>query len=437
MDAQRQIVPLFIGQCGNQIARKVLKQICIDNAIAPDFRSVGKTESLTYGLQFLYRSSISDEFRSRSIHIDSEPSVIDDMLRSDLKHFILPKTHVVCHNEDASGCFGRGLLLGKSEFHERVRDCIRREAEYCDILQGFFKFYSIGGGTGSGYIPTLNSWIYDEFRSPNTLNFMHKPSDSNSITVEPLNACLAVSSMCQNEFDDVNFTFDNQSLYNILNDSLKMPKPNFADSNELIACLFSNTAQFTQRNFHSLRNNCIPFKKISYLSAAIVPFQSMHSRRAPQDVWNLLVDAFATNHEISNVNLEEGTYICVNLWTRGSATQITTMQALNNIEKHAKFTGWCNHGFNVFYSKSNYQSIPDGLLDNVETSVTKISTHTAMGRVFEKLQEQMNVLLSKRAFSHWYLDTGMEEQDFLQANESISDMISIYDLMISDDGNGE
>ena len=45
--------------------------------------------------------------------------------------------------------------------------------------------------------------------------------------------------------------------------------------------------------------------------------------------------------------------------------------------------------------------------------MTKISTHTAMGRVFEKLQEQMNVLLSKRAFSHWYLDTGMEEQDFL------------------------
>ena len=49
------------------------------------------------------------------------------------------------------------------------------------------------------------------------------------------------------------------------------------------------------------------------------------------------------------------------------------------------------------------------------------------------MQERMNVMLSKRAYIHWYLDEGMNQQQFKDVNDVVSALIGIYDDCINAD----
>ena len=63
-------------------------------------------------------------------------------------------------------------------------DVVRKEAEDCDLLQGFQLMHSLGGGTGSGMGTLLLSRIYEEYpeRIMNTFSIMPSPKVSH----EPL-----------------------------------------------------------------------------------------------------------------------------------------------------------------------------------------------------------------------------------------------------------
>lgn len=59
-------------------------------------------------------------------------------------------------------------------------DTVRKEAEDCDLLQGFQLKHSLGGGTGSGMGTLLLSRIYEEYpeRIINTFSIMPSPKAS-------------------------------------------------------------------------------------------------------------------------------------------------------------------------------------------------------------------------------------------------------------------
>jgi hypothetical protein len=82
-----------------------------------------------------------------------------------------------------------------------------------------------------------------------------------------------------------------------------------------------------------------------------------------------------------------------------------------------------------------YASIDSGILDSSagRVSLSKISNHTAFGHVFEVMQERMNLMLSKRAYVHWYFDEGMIEQQFMDCNDVIGNIIQVYDDCIKVD----
>ena len=50
----------------------------------------------------------------------------------------------------AANNWAKGHYTEGAELVEEVIDVVRREAENCDILQGFQITHSLGGGTGSG-----------------------------------------------------------------------------------------------------------------------------------------------------------------------------------------------------------------------------------------------------------------------------------------------
>ena len=88
--------------------------------------------------------------------------------------------------KDARGHY----TVGKEQI-DIVMDKVRRLADNCTGLQGFFVFHSFGGGTGSGFGALLLERLSTDYGKKSKLEFSvyPAPKTSNSI-VEPYNSVL-------------------------------------------------------------------------------------------------------------------------------------------------------------------------------------------------------------------------------------------------------
>jgi len=388
--------------------------------------------SSAYDGTFCYETTTGRK-QPRALFIDTDPGTLDVLRGGRLKNFCYSENHVISGKEGSANNFARGFNMGGKTIHNEVMVKLVREVEKCDSFLGFFNFHSIGGGTGSGYFAKLQEDILDVVGPKKiSVGFTNKPSNAFSQTVEPINASLAISRI--HKTTEIKFTFDNQSLYNLLVD-LNVPQPTFANMNEIVAQFFSNFAISMRGDYNifQLYNNNVPFPSVNFLSTAVVPLKyKMHSR-PPQDIWNLTFDAFTTHQEMINIDLSKGKYMCCSVLYRGSLSVKDMHACLNKIRSQNVFVSWMPTGFKTSLTNTGYAAPPGFRLDRVPQCVSKLSNHTAMGHVFEVMQERMNVMLSKRAYIHWYLDEGMNQQQFKDVNDVVSALIGIYDDCINAD----
>jgi tubulin beta len=59
-------------------------------------------------------------------------------------------------------------------------------------------------------------------------------------------------------------------------------------------------------------------------------------------------------------------------------------------------------------------------------SATMLCNTTAIVGMFERIQENFEVMFKKRAFLHWYKACGMEEQEFTEAKANMVDVAEGY-----------
>ena len=80
--------------------------------------------------------------------------------------------------------------IGKEQI-DTVMDKIRRLADNCNGLQGFFVFHSFGGGTGSGFGALVLERLSTDYGKKSKLEFSVYPAPTmaNSV-VEPYNSVL-------------------------------------------------------------------------------------------------------------------------------------------------------------------------------------------------------------------------------------------------------
>lgn len=77
--------------------------------------------------------------------------------------------------EDAANIYGRGYYTIGKEMETQVMEQIRKEANLCHNVGGFFIFHSMGGGTGSGFTSLLLHKLSDEYPKKNKLEFVIYP----------------------------------------------------------------------------------------------------------------------------------------------------------------------------------------------------------------------------------------------------------------------
>jgi tubulin beta len=198
----REIVHIQTGQCGNQIGSKFWEVISDEHCINPcgqyeDNSGRGGTPPGNSDLELerinvYYNEACGGRYVPRAVLVDLEPGVIDSVRSAPIGQLFRPD-NMIFGQSGAGNCYAKGYYTEGAEIVDEAMDCIRKEAENTDCLQGFQMAHSLGGGTGSGLGNLLIQKIREEYpdRIMTAFSVMPSPKVSNVI-VEPYNATLSI-----------------------------------------------------------------------------------------------------------------------------------------------------------------------------------------------------------------------------------------------------
>ena len=124
----------------------------------------------------------------------------------------MPPTTVSSNASTQLTSDARGHYTIGKELVDSVLEQVRRLADNCSGLQGFFVFHSFGGGTGSGFGALLMERLSADYGKKSKLEFSVYPAPKMSTSVvEPYNSVLTTHTTL--EHSDCSFMVDNEGEF--------------------------------------------------------------------------------------------------------------------------------------------------------------------------------------------------------------------------------
>merc|ERR1711973_1019882 len=421
----REILHIRVGQCGNQIGNRFWQTVIAEHSIDGSGYYQGENAEVDLDKVSVYMRSAGERYVPRACLVDLEPGTVDVIKASPVGTLFKPDNFVF----GASGAgnnWAKGHYTEGAELIEEALDVIRKEVENCDCPQGFQICQSLGGGTGSGMGTLLLLKLRDAYPDRITCTYSVYPSPKVSDTVvEPYNAVLSSHQLLENA--DETFIIDNEALYNIAHNVLKMMEPTYADLNYLISCVMAGVTcslRFPGKLNGDLRKlgvNLVPFPRLHFFLISQAPlFADKNGSRTKLDVKELTSQAYSARNFYSNVTAQDGKYLAVSLVFRGT---MTTQEVDDNIEKLQSknaedFVEWIPNNIKTGIVEEPPKTSP--------ASATFIANTTALKGVFQRLATQFGAMYRRKAFLHWYKGEGMDEMEFQEADKNVRDLITEY-----------
>ena len=114
-----------------------------------------------------------------------------------------------------------------------------------------------------------------------TFSVVPSPKVSDTV-IEPYNATLSVHQLVENS--DETFCIDNEALYNICQNTLKLPQPSYAELNNLVSSVMSGVTTSLRypgqlnSDLRKLAVNLVPFPRLHFFMVGYAPLTSMGSK---------------------------------------------------------------------------------------------------------------------------------------------------------------
>jgi tubulin alpha len=436
----REVISIHVGQAGVQIGNACWELYLLEHGLTPDGKltedSPSKDDS---GFSTFFSETGSGKHVPRSLYVDLEPNVIDEVRTGAYRSLFHPET-MVTGKEDAANNYARGHYTIGKELVETVMDKVRRLADNCSGLQGFFVFHSFGGGTGSGFGALLLEQLSTNYGKKAKLEFSVYPAPklSNSV-VEPYNSVLTTHTTL--EHSDCSFMVDNEAIYDICKKNLNIVSPGFSNLNRLIAQVVSSVTASLRFDgslnvdLNEFQTNLVPFPRIHFPLATYAPIISKEKASHEQNsVAEMTFSCFEAGNQMVKCDPREGKYMACCLLYRGDVVPKDVNQAVSTIKtkRTIQFVDWCPTGFKLGICNEPPACVPGGDLAKVSRSMCMLSNTTAISSAWSRLDHKFDLLYSKRAFVHWYVGEGMEEGEFSEAREDLAALERDYEEVGTD-----
>jgi len=367
------------------------------------------------------------------LYVDLEPTVIDEVKKGSLGK-LFGSDQLIAGKEDAANNFARGHYTVGKELLNPSLDRIRKLADQCSGLQGFFIFHAVGGGTGSGFTSLLLERLSADYPKKARLDFCIYPSPqlSNAV-VEPYNSVLATHSLIDNT--DISFLLDNEAIYDISKKYLGIARPTYQNLNRLIAQVISSLTTSLRFNgslnvdVNEFQTNLVPFPRIHFMLCSYAPFVSRERASHEQfSVAQLTNSVFEPSNLMAKCDPSIGKYMACCLMYRGNVIPQDASAAVSALKtkKTVQFVDWSPTGFKCGYNNQAPSVVPNAELAEVNRALCMISNTTAISQVFQRINRKFDLMFNKRAFVHWFVGEGMEEAEFTEAREDLAALEADY-----------
>ncbi|CCM05571.1 uncharacterized protein FIBRA_07798 [Fibroporia radiculosa] len=411
----------------------------LEHGMSPDGRFLDGAHKPDSDPSTFFAETGSGKHVPRSLYIDLEPGVIDEVKTGPYKALFHPEG-MITGKEDAANNYARGHYTVGKEIIDPVMDKIRRLADNCSGLQGFFVFHSFGGGTGSGLGALLLEHLAADYGKKSKLEFCVYPAPQlSSSVVEPYNSVLTTHATL--EYCDCSFMVDNEAIYDICKTKLGVARPSFPNLNRLIAQVVSSiTASIRfggslNVDLNEFQTNLVPFPRIHFPVATYAPLISAEKASHEQNsVADMTFSCFETGNQMVKCDPKEGKYMACALLYRGDVVPKVVQAAISTVKtkKTIQFVDWCKTAFKLGICSEPAATVPGGDLAQNTRSLCMLSNTTAISAAWSRLDYKFDLMYSKRAFVHWYVGEGMEEGEFSEAREDLAALEKDYEEVGAD-----
>lgn len=435
----RETLSVHIGQAGIQMGNNIWELFCLEHGISPDGTIEPASGDWESAYSTFFAETQSQKIVPRSIFIDTEPTVIDQTRCGKYKNLFHPD-QMINGKEDAANNFARGYSTIGSSLIPKVSNEIRKMAEKSNSLQGFFIYHSFGGGTGSGFSSLLIDNLLDNFPKKCKLEFVVYPAPNvSTAVVEPYNAIL--STHCTLDQTDCAFMVDNQAIYDISHERLAIERPSYNHLNRLISQVVSSITSSIRFNgslnvdMNEFQTNLVPYPRIHFPLVSFAPF--LPNQKVSHEgvtVADLTSSVFERENQMVKCDPKDGKYMACCMLYRGDVVPKDVNAAIATIKNKndIRFVDWSPTGFKIGINLNQPFTVQNGDLAQVNRSVSMLASTTAIVNAWSSLNSKFDKMFAKRAFVHWYLNEGMEIDEFKAARENLAVLEKDYEEIESD-----
>ncbi|CAD8168768.1 unnamed protein product [Paramecium pentaurelia] len=386
-----------------------------------------KEHNETTQKNYIY-DQVEQNYHPLALFADVDDRMIYEVQRN--KQIKFKKHSFIYGNEDTSNVYSRGIYtVGKAIIWEGM-DCIRKQIETMDRLDQFLITTSISGGTGSGFSSLLMSMLNVDYGNKvKKTGFTLFPSSQMSNNVlEIYNAMFSIF-MTREHFDNI-IMFDNQSMYNVIDQQLDLDYVDYSHLNNVIAQIISSYTGL--RRFNNIDNskffqNMCPYPALHYFIPSYGRMSLINDyTRKKQNQTEFI--KYLTQKEIK-------LYQCPKSPQHLSTTLLFRQQEENNF--YGKFDLTLQNLEHIYKqnprvfqcNSANYQILSE-LAEMKQTGVFFSNDASIISR-FKLLGKKFDQIYAKRAFVWVYIAEGLEEREFNEGRQNLDYLEQTYSEIIN------